>query len=369
LLFVRSFRNLAEVPLGFERSGILIVNAGLPQPAPPAAAIRLMKQDVVNRLRTMPGVEAVGETWLVPLSGGAMSNSVWMDGTDRAQAQTSLFSRIAPGYFETLRMPLLAGRDFTDQDTSTSKKVAIVNETFARTFAGGGNPVGRHFWIEVTPTTPETLYEIVGLVKDAKYRTLREQARPVAFLAIDQQPPGGPGSTFLVRSSTPFDVLVPAVTRTLLDVNPNLRFVFRELDTQIRETLIRDRAMAMLSGLFGILAALLAAIGLHGLIAYTVERKRREIGIRLALGANRSSIVGSLVRENALWVTVGLLVGVPVAIALTRTAQSLLFGLQPIDPASLVAAVAGLSAVALTASYLPAQRAARLDPMAILKEE
>jgi putative ABC transport system permease protein len=152
-------------------------------------------------------------------------------------------------------------------------------------------------------------------------------------------------------------------------VNPNTRFVLRVFDTQIKDTLVRERVMATLSGVFGMIAGLLAAIGLYGIMSYTVERRRREIGIRLALGASRRTIVGSVLKDSSLWVTAGLILGVFASLAVTRTAQSLLYGVQSYDPATLAAGAAGLAVIALFASYVPAHRAARVDPMSTLKEE
>jgi predicted permease len=369
LIFARSFRNLTTIETGFERKGVLIVNASLPPSTVPPDVRRTLRQTVIERLRARPDIAGVAETTVVPLSGSSSGNKVWMNGAARGEERGSNLSGVSPGYFATLRIPLLAGRDFSIDDTPTSPKVAIVNESFARVFVGSGNPVGQQFWIESTPTTPATIYEIVGLVRDAKYRLITEDPKPVAFLALYQNSLDlGGGGTLLVRS-TSLDALAPVVKQTFLDVNPNYRFAFRDLDSQINDTLIRDRAMATISGLFGVLAAVLAAIGLHGLISYTVARRRREIGIRMALGASRPTIVRSLVREHATWVATGICLGVPAAITIIRTARTLLFGLEPYDPVTLSVAVVSLTCVALAASYVPARRAARVAPMSILKDE
>jgi putative ABC transport system permease protein len=370
LLFVRSFRNLVNVALGFRQEGILVVDAALPPPQPSADVSLALKRDLVERLRALPGVESVGETNIVPLSGQGTANTVWMDGTDAARGQTSFVSGVSAGYFHTLGIPLLAGRDISDRDTPAMPMVAVVNESFARVFTGGGNPVGKRFWYEATPTTPQTAYEIVGLVPDTKYLQLSEAPHPTAFLALAQElDPPRAGGMFLLRTAAPLDALAPVVRTTLLAVNPNLRFVVRVLSSEIRDTVVRERVMATLSALFGALAALLAAIGLHGVISYNVERRRREIGIRLALGARRATIVGSVLKESGTWVAIGLTVGIAASLALTRTAQTLLFGVQPGDPATMATALAGLGIVALLASYLPARQAARVDPMTTLKDE
>ena len=366
LLFARSFQNLVTEPLGFDRQGVLVVEAGLPGGAATPAAAAALQQALAASLRAVPGVVAVSQTNVVPLSGNTSNNRVWPDGGTRAGGQDAFFSRISPGYLDTLEMRLAAGRDIADTDRPEAPKVALVNETFARGFAPGVSPIGRHFWIEPTPSRPEMRVEIVGVVKDAKYRRVREAPAPVVYLALAQHPPG---ASWLVRANVPALSLTRAVRAALLGVDPRLRFVFRPLDAAIDDTLLRDRAMAMLSAAFGLLAAVLAAVGLHGVVAYAVERRRREIGIRLALGATRSSIAGSVVRESGVLVAVGVGVGVVLALVATSSARTLLFGLEPTDPATMGAAVAGLAMVAFAASVLPARRAARVDPMTTLRDE
>jgi len=198
---------------------------------------------------------------------------------------------------------------------------------------------------------------------------LQEDPRPVIFLALAQHDPSGRGGTWLVQSSVDGRALAPAVRDALHRVNPRLLFVMRSLEREIDDSLVRDRAMALLSSLFGVLAALLAAVGLHGVVAYGVERRRREIGIRLALGASRRTIASAIVRESGWLVAVGLGVGLVLSLALAGTARTLLFGLEPNDAATVTAAVIGLAAVALGASLIPARRAARVDPMTTLKDD
>jgi predicted permease len=368
LLFARSFRNLLSEPLGFEPRGVLIVDVNLPPPAPPPDTVPALKEALLASLRAIPGVSGAAESSVVPVSGANSNNVVWRDGASRERGLTSSFNRVSSGYFRTLGMPLLAGRDFSDRDTPASPLVAVVNEAFARRLIVNGNPIGQRFWIEASPTAPERLFEIIGLVADAKYRRMRETPNPVAFLSTMQND-SGVNNHYLVRSSTSAQAFTPMLRETLARVHPNLRFVVMTFDGEIHDTLLRDRTMAMLSTLLGLLAALLAAVGLHGVVSYMVERRRREIGIRLALGANRGAILGSVLRESGALVGAGLVLGVILSLGLTRSARTLLFGLQPHDAGSLIAAVAGLALVALVASYVPARRAARLDPMSTLKDD
>ena len=183
LLFSRSLNKLATVDAGFRQDGILITQAGFAKLSVPPERRLGFKREMLDGIRAIPGVEAAAETNVVPLSGNSWGNSVWLDGTDTERKLDTSFSRIGPNYFQTLNIPVLAGRDFNDHDAANASRVAIVNETFARNLLDGANPVGRRFRIEATPDTPETVYEIVGLVKDTKYEDLRESFGPLAYLA------------------------------------------------------------------------------------------------------------------------------------------------------------------------------------------
>jgi predicted permease len=368
-LFARSFGNLLGERLGFRPDRVMVVEASLPAPAPPPEAAAAMKRNLIAGLRSMPGVESVAETFIVPLDGNNSSSVVWMDGASRAEGQQTSFNRVSRGYFATLGMRLLAGRDIADTDTKETPFVAVVNESFARVFLSGQSPIGRRIRVEASPSTPELLYEIVGLVSDAKHQRFRAPLRPVITVAIAQRGGAVAGGLYLVRRSADVQSFTPAVRETLARVDPRLRFTVRGLEGDIRDTLLRDRAMALLSSLFGGLAALVAAVGLHGVAAYGVERRRREIGIRLALGADRRRILASVLGENGRLIAAGLVVGTGLALLVTAAARGLLFGIEPRDPATMTAAAAALGALALCASAIPARRAARIDPSSTLKDE
>src|SRR5439155_932525 len=211
--------------------------------------------------------------------------------------------------------------------------------------------------------------EIVGVVKDTKYRRLREDFGPIAFLPSSQQPRTGQYLRLLVRSAAAANATISAIDRALSRDYPAITFNFSVLKAQIRESLLRERLMATLSGFFGALAMLLATIGLYGVMSYMVVRRRNEIGIRMALGAARRDVMTMIMREAAVLVGMGLAIGAVIAIALAHTAAALLFGVRPGDPVSLLLGIASLAAVAALASYLPAQRAARLEPTIALREE
>jgi ABC-type antimicrobial peptide transport system permease subunit len=273
------------------------------------------------------------------------------------------------GYFKTLAIPLLAGRVFDDHDTVASPRVAIVNEAFVRKFVNGSSPLSRTFRVEATPFDPEASYEIVGLVKDTKYQTLREDFKPIAFFAASQDRLPVPEIHVLIRSSVPMDGTVAAVKNTLREMDPAIKFDFTVFETQMIESLLTERLMATLSSAFGLLAGLLAAVGLYGVIAYMVVQRQHEIGIRMALGAGRRSILVMVMLESGKLLAVGLSTGAVLTLALARTARSLLFGLQPTDTLTLLTALFVLAVVALAASYLPARRAAALDPLDTLRVE
>jgi len=370
LLFSRSLNKLETVDTGFRQDGILITQVGFAQ-LNIAPERRLgFRREMLDAMRTIPGVDAAAETNVVPLSGNSWSNSAWMDGGDTQRKLDTSFSRIGPNYFKTLNIQLLAGRDFNDHDGANAPNVAIVNETFARKLLDGVDPLGQRFRKEATPSTPESVYEIVGLVKDTKYEDLRENFGPIAYLAnLQETGTTGTGGQFLIRSNLPRAELTAAVKRVLAEVNPAVSIKFLEFKTMIGESMLRDRLMATLSGFFGLLALLLASIGLYGILSYGVASRTKEIGIRMALGARSREVLSLILREALLLVLVGVALGLPVVFGATRFASTLLFGLTPTDPFSLSVAALLLFAVAFVAGYLPARRATKVDPLVALRYE
>jgi predicted permease len=270
-----------------------------------------------------------------------------------------------------MEIPLLAGRDFDDRDTRTSPHVAIVNETFVRKFLGGGNAVGKVIRTNPEPHYPETEYQVVGVIRDTKYLELRETTPPMAFAPAEQFPARAKDAFLFVfmRSASPPSALLPAVREKLSQVNPEMSVEFHVFQADIQNGLIRERMMALLSGFFGVLAALLAMVGLYGVISYIIAMRKNEVGIRMALGASRHTITMVILRQSLYLLALGIGVGMLLALAATRGAASLLFGLQPNDPATLIAAAGFLTFTALLASYVPARRASRVDPMIALRYE
>jgi putative ABC transport system permease protein len=370
LLFVRTLRNLLTLDAGFRQDGILITDLDLTRLKLPAERRQTFKREVLDRIRAVPGILSAADTTIIPVGGNWWNDFVRIDGAEKRKTEhVPNFSRISPGYFKTLDIQFLAGRDFDDRDTATSPKVAIVNQSFARKLLDGANPIGRTFHIEDYVGRPRPSYEIVGLVKDTKYGDLRDDFGPIVFVAAAQDDRPDQSAQFLIRSDLPLAGLLSDVKRTIGEASPEINLEFHVFKSQVRDSLLRERLMATLSGFFGFLAALLATIGLYGLISYTVVRRTNEIGIRMALGAQRGDVVRMILREAGILLGIGLATGVGLSLMAAKTASSLLFGLKPSDPLTLAAAIAALAAVTLAASFLPAQRASRLDPMVALRDE
>jgi putative ABC transport system permease protein len=369
LLFTRSLFNLMTLDTGFAQDGVLEIDLNLTQLDLPVERRYAFKRELLDRVRAAPGVEAAASVSSVPLSDDWWNENIFVESNRGAEKRLANFNRISPDYFRTLNIPLLAGRDFGDGDSVTAPKAAIVNESFARNFLDGASPLGKTFRIEVGPGDPDHVYQIVGLVKDTKYGDLRENFGPIVYLSMSQQEKHGSSDHILLRSNLPVTSLITEARQALVAVNPGIAFHFKVFKTQIRETLIRERLMATLSGFFGALAALLASIGLYGVLSYAVAQRTQEIGVRLALGADRGRIVKMIMREATLLLAIGLAVGIALALAAAKTAGALLYGLRPHDPATYLLAVTLLAAVAAAASYLPARRASRVDPMIALRCE
>ena len=369
LLFVRSLRNLKTLDPGFRTHGILIADVSFSSlQLPPGRAVSF-RQEVLERLRAVPGVESVAEVTIVPLTGANWNNRFWMDGSDLAHAHESLRSMIGSEYFQTLRTPLIAGREFDEHDLTSLAKVAVVNEEFARKVTGSLNAVGKRFWVEPTPYEPQTKLEIVGVVKNTKYRRLREDFQPVVFLPLSQAALKRPEGRYMIRSSAGSDALASSVRSALAAISPQMRYSFHVFDTWVEDSLLRERLMATLSGLFGVLAVLLTAVGLYGVISYTVAQRTNEIGIRIALGADQRMVIALILRETAVVLAAGLGAGTVLTLAVGRAAATLLFGLEPYDPLTLLIAGISLAVLAGAASYLPAWRAASLNPVIALRQD
>jgi hypothetical protein len=266
-------------------------------------------------------------------------------------------------------IPLLAGRNFNDRDTAASPRVAVVNEAWVRRFLGNGSPLGNTMLTREEPEYPATVYQIVGVMRDSRYSDIRDATPPMTFVPAKQYPMQGPWTAFMIRSRTPPSSVVNFLKRRLAVRHPEIVVDAFDFRLSIQQRLARERLMAMLPGFFGVLALLVAGIGLYGVISYITAQRRNEIGIRMALGARRAQVLRMVIREAALLLTAGTATGVLLSLAAGQSARSLLFGITPWDPRTLAGAAILLGLVALGAALLPARRAAGIDPAIALRYE
>jgi predicted permease len=368
LLFVRSLYNLSTFDPGLRLSGITVGFLGFPDVTEKSPErLDALQRQVLDMVRAVPGVTDVATTTNVPLMG-----SSWTHGIHIGAAEgSSKFAWVSPGYFRTMGIPLLKGRGIDERDTSSSRRVAVVNQMFVREFLGGANPIGRVLRTSAEPDFPATEYEIVGVIADTKYNELRGQSYPMTFAPGGQYPMLGPWANVMIHADTAPPATMAAVKHTISTAFPGAvlqQFVFQE---RIREGMVRERVVAMLAGFFGVLATVLAMVGLYGLISYLVARRRNEIGVRLALGASPAQVVGMVARDAARLLGTGLAVGVLLSLIAGRSASStsLLFELTPYDPPTLVGACLLLGAIAGAACLIPARSAAKLDALVALRHE
>jgi len=370
LLFTRSLSKLASVDTGFRQTGILATDLDFSTLKLSDARRVSFAEELLERVRAIRGVDGAAIAEVVPLSGNGIGHDILMgvSSPPKTENPVAAFNIVSPGFFETMQTPIIAGRDFDQHDVAGSPLVAIVNETFARTIAKTGNPIGAMFRVRRLGTIIGT-YEIVGLVKDTKYIDLRESPWGIVYTPTAQDAHPDTDAQILIRSNMPLAGLISDVKSVANAASPEMDVSFTVFHQMIEEGLLRDRLMARLSGFFGVLAVLLAVIGLYGVISYMVARRKSEIGIRMSLGADRASIIGLVLREALALLAIGLGIGLALAVAASSAAASLLFGLKAYDPATLGMAVAILAGIALAASYVPALRASRLDPVEALRHE
>ena len=365
LLFVRSFHNLMTLDPGFRERGILLAYFDVTKLGLSPRASKQFERDLLNEIRRLPQVEAAATTSTVVIGGGMWSLGVRAGNTN----WWARFTWVSPGHFALLETPILVGRDFNASDTEDSPKVAIVNQAFARQVFGTASPIGQTFRSITEPNYPETRYEIVGVTRDTKYFTLRQPIDPMVYVPASQDPTAVLWSSMYIRSQAPLANVIAAIRGWLTVSHPRITANFRIFQTQIEEGLVRDRLMAALSGFFGLLAVLLATIGLYGVIAYIVERRQNEIGIRLALGAQRSHVLKIVMGQGARFALLGVLIGLAAAAGLTRLMGRILYGVSATDPLTFAAVAIVLTLIALAACYIPARRVMRLDRVLALRHE
>jgi putative ABC transport system permease protein len=323
---------------------------------------------VIDGLRALPGVTLVGGTSFLPLAGVGPGTSFWRaDAPQPPPNERPVVDArpVTPGYFAAMQIPLLAGRDVTDADTPDKDPVAVINETFARQIYPGDNPIGRRFILNLGNSKP---HEIVGVVGDVKLMTVEGEIRPTAYLSSRQYAFGM--MTFVVRTTGDPARLGPAAVGVIRQIDPLLPVAaVRPLDEVFAESIARPRLTAVTMTVFAAAALLLAGLGVYGIVSYSVAQRAREFGIRVALGAKPSQIIGMVVGQNLRIVVAGLILGVAAAIPVTRLMRGLLYQVGPNDPVTFVAIGAILAAVAMIAAYLPARRGTQVDPVVTLKAE
>ena len=382
-LFLRSLKNLSNLGTGFPAERLVGFNIDPSLNGYTPQQLNGFYQQLTNNLGALPGVKSVAVA-----SMRIMENDEWDSGmTAEGYSPTkpddhpqAYMNQVGPGYFATLGVPIVAGRDFrlTDNrvikradatdDFDTTPTTVIINEKFAQKFFAGRNPVGMHLGFGTDPGT-HTDMEIIGVVKDIKYTNLRDEIPIQAYVPYMNSPYLG-GMTIYVRTAGEPNQLMSSVRAKMRELDANVPiYAMRTMDEQISNSLVTERMIASLSTVFGFLATMLAIIGLYGVMSYSVAQRTREIGIRMALGAEQGKVIGMVMREVVTLIAIGVGVGVPAALALTRVVKSQLYGLEAHDPWTLGLATGLLALVACAAGYVPALRASRVDPMKALRYE
>ena len=367
-LFVRSLFNVARVNLGLDIDNVVTFSISPERNGYSAERSRQLFERAEESLRAIPGVTGVTETLVGLLAGSSWGNDVEVDGwkTGPDIDSNSRMNQVGAGYFKTLGVSVLSGRDFTPSDRVGTPKVAIVNEAFAKKFNLGRDAVGKHMGLSGAKIND---MEIVGLVKDAKYNNVKDEIPPIYFTPWAQDSTMG-YLHFYVRTATAPRQIMRTIPATIAQLDPNLPVEdLKTLPAQVQQNVYLDRMISTLSAAFAALATLLAAIGLYGVLAYTVAQRTREIGVRMALGADAGRVRTMVLRQVGRMTLIGGVIGMVGALALEKTARSLLFGLEGHDPLVMVGSAVVLALVALGAGYLPARRASKIHPMQALRYE
>jgi len=385
-LMTQTLRNLEHQKFGISTASRYVIHLDPMGAGYKVETIGAVNKRIEDEFKALPGVKSVGLALYSALEGNNWGESVFIEGRPAPGPEDnhgSSWDRVSPEFFQTIGQPIIRGRGFTDQDTATSQLVAVVNQAFVKKFFPKEDPLGRHFG--VFDQKYANNFEIVGVVADAKYNSPREPYRPMYFRPMTQfnrNITASERNAFMAesRSLYPNSITVQyagdaaslesMARRTLANINPDLTMVsFRSLDYQVADNFNGERLISRLTGLFGILALVLASVGLYGITAYSVARRTSEIGVRMALGANRSHVVLMVMQRALVLVAIGLAIGIPVALIGGRFARTQLYGVSAYDPLTLSVAALILGASAALAGFIPARRAASIEPMHALRTE
>lgn len=371
-LFLSSWQNLSKASLGFDPNHVVLAKVDLGTFAldqdQRAAAI----EEARRQLRGAPGVEEASASILTPMGSGMWSSLVVLDdGKGGRHEHEIYYNAVSPGFFRALGTPLLAGRDVEPDDRKSAPQVAVVNEAFVRQVFGGGNPIGRYF--EEGTTTSKTGFvtqkvQVVGIARDATYRELKQPPPPTMYRPLPQAR-ALPYATFAVRGAGDIEQLIPIVRAAFAATGNRFSYALQTYPMRMRDAMVTERLLATLSTMFGGLALGLAGMGLYGVLAYAVTRRSGEIGIRMALGATSSHIRNWVLRQSGITVLTGFAAGLLLAVWLAPVARTLLYGVKPSDWRVYAVSLAALLSIAFTASYLPARRATRLNPVQALRHD
>jgi len=372
-VFVRTLVNLSSVDPGFQARQLLIFNVDGSRSGYEGDKLVGLYERIRERVAAIPGVRAATLSDIALISDSMSNSDLTIPGykTKNGRTATAYELHVGSRFLTTMKIPIVLGRDLDDRDGPKASNAAVVNETFARKYLAGQGPVGLAFYVgnEKNPR-PQDQTMIVGVCKDAKYDKLKDETPPTVYLPYRQDPNGASGMTFELRTALPPMAIAGAVQRVVAEIDRNVPVAeMRTQEEQIRTSLGTERMFAGVVSSFGVIAALLAAIGLYGVMAYSVTRRTNEIGIRLALGAGRGDVQWMVLRESLWMVAAGLIVGIPAALALTQLLREALYGIKPNDPLSFVTASALMLVVAAVAAWIPARRATRVDPMRALRCE
>lgn len=369
-LLIGSMKRLNTLDPGFDRENVLLVSVNKDNVGYSVGESRAVDRDLLERMRTMPGVLSASASRITPIGGSSWNNRVEVDGFEPVDQEDAMvwFNSTSDGYFSTLEIPFRAGRDFSSLDGPGSTEVAIISETMARRFFPGIDPLGQIFRVRPSGNVARA-YQVIGVVADTKYESIGEEMLATAYLPLSQEGEPWGVMRFQIRTEATPASHIPQVRDLIADVHPRISIRFSTLAEEVSASLTRPRILAVLSGFFGAVALLLAMIGLYGTLSYRVTNRRKEIGLRMALGAARGRVLGAMLGEVGRLLAIGMALGVMFSIVCTRLLTAFLFGVTATDPVTLVLSAAVLSFVSLAAGAMPAFNAARLDPMVTLREE